>query len=67
MDMKKLYNDFADKVAQMSDAEIRESISEAAKHSSMDDFVKFAKDEFDLTVTPIKSDDPDSFTKIFNL
>lgn len=31
----------------------------------LEDFIKYAKEEFGLTITPISSDNPDTFEKIF--
>lgn len=61
MDMKALYGDFKNHVDDMTDDDIKKSIDNAI-NNSLDEFISFAKDEYDLTITPIESD---TFEKIF--
>lgn len=73
MNMKNLLNDFSDHVGKMSDDDIVKSIEKAKEHCSnvdeelIEEFIKFAKAEYGLTVEAVKSDTPDSFKKIFEL
>lgn len=61
MGMKKLFKYFKRNVNDMTDEDIKKSISKAA---ALDDFITYVKDEYGLTVEPVESDDPDSFEKI---